>query len=271
MSMTRNLDDALLVAYADGELDPCRLPEVEQALARDPEAQRKVRRMREIGVSLRAACPETRFQDVPDALIRLANRKPRAAHPVRRIIGYAAAASLVLMVFSGVDYTLNVLWKQQGAGAANGRDAMAEEIAAYHLVYSRETKHLVEVAADRRAELEAWFGDRLNRSLRVPDLTGQGLRFEGGRLLALNGQPVAELIYSRDKGAPIAVCVTFAETAEASFEIGHHHGIAVGNWVEGGYTYVVAGALPDDGLRRIATEVGARIKGGDGGAQADPT
>ena len=63
------------------------------------------------------------------------------------------------------------------------------------------------------------------------------------------------------KRLPGFVAVTFAETAEASFEIGHHHGIAVGNWVEGGYTYVVVGALAEDGLRRIATEVGDRMHG----------
>lgn len=116
------------------------------------------------------------------------------------------AASVLLICLAGIDYTLDHhAWPVETAAAMNERTAMMDEIAAYHLVYARQTEHLAEVPAERREHIEAWLGSLLNRSLKVPDLSSQGLKFEGARLLAIDAYPVAQLLWSREHGDPVAL------------------------------------------------------------------
>ena len=256
--MTVYIDDSTLAAYVDGELDPAQLREIDLLLASDPQARLKVRRMRETTALLRAACAESHFQEVPDRLLALVERRsaPARAPWLRRMM----AASILLICLAGIDYALDHhAWPVETAAAMNEHTAMMDEIAAYHLVYARQTEHLAEVPAERREHIEAWLGSLLNRSLKVPDLSSQGLKFEGARLLAIDAHPVAQLLWSREHGDPIAICVTFGAPHRKPLDIEHHRGLNVGVWDENGYTYVVVGALTEDSVRRIAAKVDTDI------------
>lgn len=260
--MTEQLDDSTLVAYVDGELAPDRTRAVERALAHDPEARLTVRRLRETGALLRAACSEARFQaEVPNGVRHLAHGS--SARVLRRARAVAAALALALVVATASVYLITAGW---GPGRTDeersGVEDVAEEVAAYHLVYSHETKHLVEVPAEQTPEIETWLGGRLNRALQVPDLTGHGLRFAGARLLVVNEQPVAQLVYTRAQGAPIAVCITFSDPTATPLDVSRRHGLNVGTWSAAGYLYVVVGALPETHLRRIAADVQDQTRDG---------
>jgi anti-sigma factor RsiW len=251
--MTVYIDDSTLAAYVDGELDPAQLREIDLLLASDPQARLKVRRMRETTALLRAACAESHFQDVPDRLLALVEKRPaRTANPwLRRML----AASVLLASLVGTDLILEHVRKPENVATLDSREAMLDEIAAYHLVYARQTEHLVEVPAERREHIEAWLGSLLNRTLRVPDLSSQGLKFEGARLLAIDTYPVAQLLWSREHGDPVALCVTFGSPSSRPLDIEHHRGLNVGSWDQDGYTYVVVGAITEDSVRRIAAKV----------------
>jgi anti-sigma factor RsiW len=256
------IDDAMLAAYVDGELDPAQLREIDRLLIADPQARYKVRRMRETTALLRAACAESHFQEVPDRLLALVERRSTPARTpwLRRML----AASILLFCLAGIDYALDHhAWPIETAAAMNERTAMMDEIAAYHLVYARQTEHLAEVPAERREHIEAWLGSLLNRSLKVPDLSSQGLKFEGARLLAIDAYPVAQFLWSRDNGDPVAICVTFGPPESKPLNIEHHRGLNVGVWDENGYTYVVVGALTEDGVRRIAAKVDTSVGSGE--------
>src|SRR4051794_18204619 len=131
--MSQRLDDATLAAYVDGELDPDQLPEIERAIARDLDARRKVRRMREVGALLRSGCSEANFQPVPDALIQLA--RPYCRKSWRLWVPHALAASILLAGFIGVDFVIEGHWKKPEIGMVELRETMLDEIAAYHLFY----------------------------------------------------------------------------------------------------------------------------------------
>jgi anti-sigma factor RsiW len=257
-AMTVFIDDATLAAYVDGELDPAQLREIDRLLIGDPKARYKVRRMREATALLRAACAESHFQDVPDRLLALAEKRsmPARAPWLRRMM----AASVLLISLIGADHILDHhVWPDETIAMAGNRQVMLDEIAAYHLVYARQTEHLAEVPAERREHIEAWLGSMLNRTLKVPDLSSQGLKFEGARLLAIDAHPVAQLLWSREHGDPIAICVTFGAPQRRPLDIEHHRGLNVGVWDENGYTYVVVGALTEDSVRRIAAKVDTDI------------
>jgi anti-sigma factor RsiW len=256
--MTVFIDNTTLAAYVDGELDPAQLREIDRLLTGDRQARYKVRRMRETTALLRGACAESHFQDVPDRLMALAKKRPMPARTpwLRRMM----AASVLLVSLAGADHILDHhVWGDETVATADSRQVMLDEIAAYHLVYARQTEHLAEVPAERREHIEKWLGSLLNRTLKVPDLSSQGLRFEGARLLAIDAHPVAQLLWSREHGDPIGICVTFGAPERKPLDIEHHRGLNIGVWDENGYTYVVVGALTEDSVRRIAAKVDTDI------------
>lgn len=110
--MIESLDDGILVAYVDGELDPARRRVVEARLRDDPQVQAKVAAMTQSAGMVRGAYDEVFQRPLPQALERLIERA-RPATPARRSwrgfallgtpagVALAAAAALVLGLFVG--------------------------------------------------------------------------------------------------------------------------------------------------------------------------
>jgi|tagenome__1003787_1003787.scaffolds.fasta_scaffold20871146_2 anti-sigma factor RsiW len=259
--MTVQVDDALLAAYVDGELGSDQVADVERLLATHAEARRKVEQMRRVNALLRTTFSDQRFLPPPAKFLALAARsrnvaEPRRSHRImanpwtRRIV----AASLLALAFIGGHYG-SPTWWEQTQDIEDTRAELLDEIAEYHVIYARETEHLVEVPAERQGHIEEWLGARLNRKLTVPDLSHQGLEFAGARMLVLAGNPVAQLVYTRDTGAPVAFCIAFGEKANAPLTITELHSMTVGYWDHGGYTYVIVGALSQEAVRNIAAKI----------------
>src|SRR5205807_886539 len=106
------------------------------------------------------------FASLHPCLSGVAAAKHLAAQPRTRAFlrcGAALAASvgLAIIAFGG-----GATW----AGRQTMYDDLVDEVASYHQIYSRETRHLVEVPADQADHLAAWLGKRLERKLVVPDL-----------------------------------------------------------------------------------------------------
>lgn len=238
--------EALLVAYADGELDDAAVAEVEAYLAANPEAQRTLAIYRETATLLRAAFPESRYlrEDVPQ------HRGPIVPQPRgRRWPGYtwAVAASVVMGM---IGYAAGAFWPDL---IESRRDRMLDEVAEYHSIYSRETVHLVEVPAAQEDHLKAWLGKRVNASLVIPNFNQEGLTFAGGRLVVLDGEPVAELMYTRPKGLPIAFCVLYHVGQPSTISIEQRGKLNLATWNDGSHSYVVVGEADAETIQGLAT------------------
>ena len=159
--------------------------------------------------------------------------------------GLATAASIAAMVMFGG----GVMW---GGRAPSERDGLLDEIAGYHGVYSRETAHLVEVPDSQAGQLTAWLGERLDHEIKVPDLADAGLHFAGGRMLVVNDRPVAELMYTRARGRPVAVCVTQIDGKPWSMVVEQHGALRTASWTKDAYAYVVVGEIGDAQALEIA-------------------
>ncbi len=247
------ITDTDLMAYADGELDADAACAVEAIIGSDPEARAKVEMFQQTGSLLRVACAEGfyakgSFNGLDHLQVR-PSRMPRAVG--RR---FAAAACLLGAVagFGGA----KVWYAPESA-----RDALLSEVAEYHDVFSREDAHLAEVAAADVAELQAWLGQRLGRSLPVPDLTPLGLRFAGGRMLVVDGKPVGELLYRRAAGLPVAICVTRMDAAAASLRVDQKHGMTLASWLDGSHAYVVVGDMDEQTAVEAAQLAAAQFRG----------
>jgi anti-sigma factor RsiW len=188
----------------------------------------------------------------PSAAPRLIRFPRHRTARSRRPYGWAIAASLVAAVMFGG----GVMWSGK---APSERADLLEEVAGYHEVYSRETTHLVEVPADQADQLTAWLGERLDREIKIPELADAGLRFAGGRMLVVNDRPVAELMYTRDEGLPIAVCVSRIDGKPWSMDVEQHDALRIASWGKDGYAYLVVGELDDATAKDLAKRVEGQI------------
>ncbi|MBK1661734.1 anti-sigma factor family protein [Paracraurococcus ruber] len=234
--------DVRLVAYADGELDEDAARAVEAELATSAEARRLLGIHRETASLLKAAFPESRYAggSLPPAP---AGRARPGPHLLARPWAGAVAASLLL---GCIGYGAGSLWP---APIAAGPSRMLAEIAEYHALYSRETRHLVEADASEAEHIRAWLGPKVGRAIAIPDLSAAGLTFAGARLVALEGQPVAALMYTRPDGLPVAFCILSAPAAGRGMLQAEREGVGVASWGDGTHRYVVVGEAPPERLR----------------------
>jgi anti-sigma factor RsiW len=237
--------DALLVAYADGELDDALVTEVEAYLAASPTAQRTLAIHRETAALLRAAFPESRYarNEMPQSIRRTAT-KPGRLHMPR--FTWAVAASLAMGI---IGYAAGALWPGL---IESRRDRMLDEVAEYHSIYSRETVHLVEVPATQEDHLKAWLGKRVNASLVIPNFNQDGLTFAGGRLVVLDGEPVAELMYTRPSGLPIAFCVLYHVGQPSTITVERRGDLNLATWNDGSHSYFVVGDADPSTIQGLA-------------------
>jgi anti-sigma factor RsiW len=180
---------------------------------------------------------------------------PLARHRAARLRpnhGWAIAASLAAVMILGGG-------AMGGGKAQSERTGLLDEVAGYHEVYSRETTHLVEVPSSQAEQLTAWLSERLDRDLTVPDLANAGLHFAGGRMLVVNDRPVAELMYTRDAGLPIAICVSHIDGKPWSMDVEEHGELRIASWAKDGYAYLVVGELDTATVRNIAWSVKVQI------------
>ncbi len=228
--------DALLVAYADGELDETSVAEVEAYLAASPAAQRTLAAYRETAALLRAAFPQSRYDHgkTPEVLGQTA-AVPKPSRLRMPTYTWAIAASLAMGV---IGYTAGAFWPGL---IRSQRDRMLDEVAEYHSIYSRETVHLVEVPANQEDHLKAWLGKRVNASLVIPSFNQDGLTFAGGRLVVLDGEPVAELMYTRPTGLPIAFCVLYHVGKPSTITVERRGKLNLATWNDGSHSYFVVG------------------------------
>jgi anti-sigma factor RsiW len=256
------IDDKLLVAFADGELDPATAQQVAARLAEDPGLGERVASFRRTGDLLRAALSDGAYAALPPPLAANARRLVLGAPTGRREKRYLAplAAGIVgLMIGAGAMLATG----HPPFAAVSAGDRMAQvlrDVGEYHAAFAAETDHLVEIPATGRDELEAWLGARVGLDFRIPDLTARRLAFAGGRMLVVDGKPVAQLMYTDPSGARIALCVTAnrgiaagqPRTIEAD-------GIRLIGRSRGQHLYIVAGPAADAGLETLADDLPALL------------
>lgn len=146
------ITDIDLMAYADGELDADAARAVEAAVAADPEARAKVEMFRHTSSLLKVACAETFYSTgYSTGLDHLRVPHAWSARTVtwRRAAVAAACLAAGLAGFGG---------GRLASLPPSARDALLNEVAEYHKVFSREGAHLVELPAANTAELQEWLG-----------------------------------------------------------------------------------------------------------------
>ncbi|MFB2550616.1 anti-sigma factor family protein [Ensifer soli] len=264
-----------LSAYLDGEVNEAEKTELAQMIATDEDARRIYETLQAGSAFGNAAFEDFLHDPVPLALVRRIKQGPgitpktervtaAVARPVRRKLWpKALAASLALVAAGGVAGFLIGATRGDGAGPAQVAQTRnwLDDVADYHRIYASQTRRrLVEAPASEKADIEPWLAASVGVPFRVPDLSAQGLTFEGARLLVAASKPVAQLLYRDVDGEIFGIC--FVKSAGADTD-GISESIrdefALLSWRRAGAAYVVIGPSSDVKLEALARAVEAEI------------
>ncbi len=264
------IDDELLSAWLDGELDDEQRVRVEAWLREHPEDAARVRLWAADAQALRARLEPVLAEPVPARLEQRVWRRAPAGAPWLR---WAAAVALLVgggLIGSALTWQLQ---RQQAARLAAGPAAAAgqgwvQRAAVAHSVYVPEVRHPVEVKAQEE-HLARWLTRRLERPVKLFDLRAQGFELVGGRLLPDAAGPSAQLMYQpigqAGEGAQAQRVTVYLRQPEddtpAAFRYEQRGELGMFYWVEGARGarpacgYAIVGALPRERLLALAEAI----------------
>lgn len=263
------VDDVMLMAYVDGEIDAATAREIEKAVAADPALAARARLFRDSASMLRGAYGNALHEEVPERLIAAVQPKAAATEtkkvvrlslrrPARQIVGWALAASLgALMIGGGSTYWYIAANKGgaeglQSASAEKWLDHVAGFYDVYDVAMKKEDRLLVDFKADDIPELTKWFSARMNRKLSVPDLSGMGFHPQGGRLLIINGKPAAQFLYMSDSGELVGLVIAFTTGDYQPARTERRQNVNIVHWRNAGYAYAFVGTIDTKRLQQLA-------------------
>ena len=278
------VDDLMLHAYVDGELDSFDATEVERALKADPALAERVAVWRAQKTALHARYDS--LLDAPHGLVLPSardsslNARGLRAAPMRA----ALAAGFVFTLAAGAA----IGWLGRAATAAGPRASDAQSgnaatsapsttgrelihvAALAHVAFTPEVRHPVEVGAEQEAHLVAWLSRRLGAPIVVPKLGDAGWDLLGGRLLPAEAGPVAQFMYQDADKRRLTLAVAHASRrpkptgngANASFRVADENGVTVFYWIDAGYAYALTGSIARSEMLGLAERVHAQLDHG---------
>lgn len=280
------MDDVMLMAYVDGEVDAATAREIEAAMAADPAVAARAQRMRDGAAITRSAFADVLHEPVPDRLIaalagggtmgaataaaaanvvRLEPRKNSSMTMGGGVMGWAMAAGLAALIvgYSAGRYTSVVPSNDPAVQVASAIPGASERwldhVAGIYQVYTsslaQKDKLLVDFSAEDVPELEKYFGTKLNRKLAVPDLSARGFAPQGGRLLIIGGKPAAQFLYTSTTGDLVALVVAHSDAPYLPAQADRRGDVNIVHWRNNGYAYAFAGTIDHQKLQDIADRV----------------
>jgi len=252
--------EADLHAFVDGLLDDTRRQAVQDHIDRQPQAARQVQDLRAQRQALRGLFAGVADEAIPERL-NLRRIVAEHAQPARRAPIWRMAAALVLTTALGTAGG----WWAHGASAEAGAGiaSLSREAAQTYAVYATDSTRPVEIAADRRDDLDRWVSSRLQRPVPIPDLRRSGFRFVGGRLVATAHGPAALFIYDGTNDTHARIALLAREMAiDRDTPVMLKNGGAFGgwSWADKGLGYSLVGNDGALDLHPLADEARRQVR-----------
>jgi anti-sigma factor RsiW len=282
------IDDMMLMAYVDGEVDPETAREIEAAVAAEPGLGRRIAQFRETSAATRAAYGDVLAEPVPERLTQLfsaaagAQRQPQAAAVavlspaagrragfIWRNAGWAAAAAIaaVALIFEGGRIGLPPFAShhiQDVAASTADSERWIDNLAAWyrvhHASFEKDQRLLVDIGAENLEELEKWVGTKLQREITVPDLSAFGFRSQGGRLLLIGRRPAAQFFYAGESQELVQLVIGFTDQPDRSGRLDQRDDVNIISWRDKGYAYAFIGRIDGQRLWRMADASWVKLK-----------
>lgn len=283
-------DDALLMAYVDGELSPQQCEEIEQLMNASPEVAERVALLMSSALPYAEAFARQALPPVPDSLVHnvdaliARHAAPVSAAPSRpaaepeslltRLFGRPRFGWLAVAFATGaVCYGL-VLQAGFIGGALNTDRALQApsvaqvqaspwvmQAASYQQLYTRDTVNYVTPDTDDVRKTLADIRQIDGLELRVPDLSAAGLTFKRVQRLRFNNKALIQLVYLPQQGDPVALCVMKEPKPDQSIAQLNVAGMDVVVWRQSQLGYALIGAPDGVDLDAVARVVADRSSG----------
>jgi anti-sigma factor RsiW len=256
-----------LNAFVDGRLAPERQALISRFLSENPQLGERVAADIAAKNALRESLQFKAAEPIP-ARLRVANLAVERRAAPRHWLQVAAAILLLALGGAG-GWFAHV--RLAATSVAQRETPIAAEALTAHRVYTAETVHPVEVAAAQEAHLVQWLSRRLNHPLKAPDLSAQGFRLMGGRLLPAGAGAAAQLMYQDDGGARLTLYLRADGTGGTAFRFVQGQNASAFTWTEDGFGYAIAAQVERRQLLAIAESVYQQWKSGSSTQRPPPT
>ena len=253
------LSDGLLVAYVDGQLARRQSSAVEKVLEQDDIIARRVVALKDAHSRLEAA-----FEAI------LAGEEVEVAAPEPLPAGFYVTWRMAMAVgLAGAGIAAAVLLALGGSGSLRAPEfaprssgvgdppytgsltpSCQEEAARAQALLSRSTLEIgIDIPANR--DLVAYqLAQTIGPGVKLPDLDAQGFRFVRAHLLRSESEPLAQILYLRATGAPLALYAKAGEGGETPV-FKRYGTIGGATWSEGGVAYLLAGDADEADMMRL--------------------
>jgi anti-sigma factor RsiW len=243
--MHKEIDlDFELHAYVDGDLDEQAMARVEDYLARNPETAAKVRAYLRQKDDLRKFARTEVPDQEPPALRALARKLARRLKP-GNIFPWRLAVAMALVFAAGwlghVAYTPLI-----------DGPAYTNEVLQAHLLTSSDPAEILPMSPERTKKLFS----RIDEMERLPNLRQFGFEPIGAQLIPTDEGMVLHVPY-RDASGVVISWFLMHDTDEAEIRrrIMRKQGVSLVSWQHDHSRYVIAAALADDQLSKLAEYV----------------
>ena len=263
------VDEPLLRAYVDGELDPVVREQVEAVLANSTELQAQAQALRASCLPYRMAFEAQALPPIPASLLRqvealsavahaparsgpqAAPRAPQGdAHDRRRWLGFGVALA------ASFGAGMIVPWRPMSSSTPVADEApWVRAIASYHALYVRETVDQPGDAPARIAGLLAGFSPAQREHIFVRNLEPAGLAFKRVQRLGYGDAPLIQMVYLAAQGRPAALCVLPVQRPDAPVQVQRLEGLGVATWTQGGLGHVLVADLRAEDTFALARRV----------------
>lgn len=241
-----------LLAYADAQLSNGDVARVEDWLKSNPEDAARMRAWQQQNRDIQTMfAPYRRSREGDEALLTAKPAQETPANPWKMRAFRAAAAACIFALGVGVGrYAPLSPWAEPLAQAE-----LHQEASSAFLIYASEVRHPVEVRADEKDHLVKWLSKKLGHQLAAPDLSARGFSLVGGRLVPVNGQAGALLMYEDAAGKRLTILVGRSEAnAVTSFRFASEGKVETFYWIDEKLSYAVTGEIPRELLRNVADD-----------------
>ena len=282
------VDELLLRAYVDGELEPQRREQVEAVLAHSPELQALAEALRASCLPYRAAYDSQTLPPLPSRLVdqvstwsALAASGPPTTQPITQPIKqpvtqprtqparphagppYASAApgrrqALAWGMGLAASFMAGWLlpWRPfSSATPASDPAPWVTAIVGYHAMYVRATVDAQADRPDRLQQLLTGFPPALQGRLMAPDLSSAGLHFRRVQRLGFEGAPLLQMVYLPAQGLPAALCVLPVNSVDTPISTRRAKSLGVAAWVDRGLASVLVADMAADAVGSLAGRI----------------
>lgn len=137
--------------------------------------------------------------------------------------------------------------------AERRQDERLRQIIRGHQASLGEVKpYVAEVGPGDWSVIESWLAQQLGRPMAVPDLSDQGLSYEGARLIGnADGPPLAMLLYADAEEQPVSLTIGLDRAGEQPLAVEEEGGLTMVEWREERHAFILVGGGDETMLEAI--------------------